>query len=141
MRMANKFNFKPVESKAQQFKKDIPDKLNKQALKFFRDSFSRSGWTDDSFSPWQKRKRNYPHKILLKSGGLKRSIHNTVKTFEKVVIISDLPYSAIHNEGLMGRAFGKYPFKMPKRQFMGDSTKLRKEQQKLVLDTFAKIFN
>jgi len=139
--MANKFNFKSVDDKSKQFKKDIPTKLNAQALKFFRDSFSKSGWTDDSYSPWQKRKRNYPHKILLKSGSLKRSIHNTVKTFEKIVIISDLPYSAIHNEGLMGRAFGKYPFKMPKRQFMGDSTKLRKEQQQLVLDTFAKIFN
>lgn len=139
--MESKFNFKSVENKSKQFKKDIPDKLNQQALKFFRDSFSKSGWTNESYSPWQKRKRNYPHKILLKSGDLKRSIHNTVKTFEKVVIISDLPYSAIHNEGLMGRAFGKYSFKMPKRQFMGDSTKLRKEQQKLVLDTFAKIFN
>jgi phage gpG-like protein len=139
--MTNKFNFKTVDDKSKQFKKDIPNKLNQQALKFFRDSFSKSGWTDDSYSPWQKRKRNYPHKILLKSGDLKRSIHNTVKTFEKIVIISDMPYSAIHNEGLMGRAFGKYSFKMPKRQFMGDSTTLRKEQQKLVLDTFAKIFN
>jgi len=139
--MTNKFNFKTVDDKSKQFKKDIPNKLNQQALKFFRDSFSKSGWTDDSYSPWQKRKRNYPHKILLKSGNLKRSIHNTVKTFEKIIIISDMPYSAIHNEGLMGRAFGKYSFKMPKRQFMGDSGKLRKEQQKLVLDTFAKIFN
>lgn len=139
--MANKFNFKTVDNKAKQFKKEIPDKLNKQAIRFFKYTFTESGWTDDSYSPWQKRKRNYPHKILLKSGSLKRSIHNSLKTFEKIIIISNLPYSAIHNEGLMGNAFGKYPFRMPKRQFMGDSTTLRKEQQKLVLDTFAKIFN
>ncbi|MDR1846744.1 MAG: hypothetical protein LBR17_01320, partial [Bacteroidales bacterium] len=42
-------------------------------------------------------------------------------------IVSNLPYSAVHNEGGQAKVFGKYSFTMPKRQFMGNSERLQND--------------
>jgi phage gpG-like protein len=44
-----------------------------------------------------------------------------------VVIISDKPHSAIHNEGGTIKVFGKHPAKLPKRQFIGESKELNEK--------------
>ena len=41
-----------------------------------------------------------------------------------VAIISDLPYSKVHNEGGTIKVFGKHPARLPKRQFIGESKEL-----------------
>lgn len=43
----------------------------------------------------------------------------------KVVLISDRPYSKIHNEGGKIKVFGKATARMPQRQFMGESQAMR----------------
>lgn len=60
------------------------------------------------------------------TGDLRDSIDYKI-TPTGVVVFSDLPYARIHNEGGYARRFGKKPFRMPKRQFMGDSPKLRQK--------------
>jgi phage gpG-like protein len=96
----------------------------------------------------QKRRGN--RAILTKSGALKRSIKMAVRGFS-IIIYSDVPYAQIHNEGgtITGTANVKahkrrmrvgrkskvvdvkaHPrkvnIKIPKRQFMGESSLLEK---------------
>jgi len=79
---------------------------------------------------------------LVKSGDLRRSIRfDTVnKANLSVRIASDLPYAKIHNDGLTGRAWGKAPFKMPKRQFIGDSWNLNEKVKKILITNIDKGF-
>lgn len=105
---------------------------------------------------------------LVRSGALKRSVRIIRASASEVVIGSDVPYAKIHNEGGMinqqvtakQRAFfwAKYKatknemykrmalaasleIKMPQRQFMGDSTDLRKEVNQHIFKELKKIFN
>ena len=129
-------------------KKTLPTILGNMALNHFIKSFDDSGFTDYTLNKWRPRKRQGRGKkgrvksvgsraLLVKSGRLKRSIKLKNKTFSLIKISSSLPYSEIHNEGLMGKAWGKHSFKMPKRQFIGDSEKLRKQ----ILNEIEKTFN
>lgn len=100
--------------------------LTKVAAKHFDSSFVNEGFTYNSLMKWRERKRpdRYKHKILQKSGKLRRSIKSkvfTTKNGYEIRFKSNLPYAAIHNEGLNGLAWGRHSFKMPKRQFMGYS--------------------
>jgi phage gpG-like protein len=107
-----------------------------EAKNHFVKSFRNQGFTDASLEAWKKRKRsNYRTKggklvddttraTLVKSGALRRSIKVLNKNYNSITLGSSLPYAQIHNDGLMGRAWGKHSFKMPKRQFIGESRKL-----------------
>lgn len=63
---------------------------------------------------------NADAKILLQTMNLYNGV--TYKVAGKSIFVGVdkgiIPYAAIHNEGLPGKAFGKYSFQMPKRQFM-----------------------
>jgi len=105
-----------------------------QSENHFKKSFRDGGFTDTTLRPWTPRKRpsradknarGRSRAILVQSGALRRSIVKTRLNGFKYKITSDLPYSAIHNEGLPGLAWGKHTFKMPKRQFIGVSRVLR----------------
>lgn len=118
------------------------------AKNHFTKSFRDGGFTDESFTPWKKRENkvdnykrgkrgesgirslNVGRGILIGKGTglLRKSISFRKKGKWSVVInTGNLPYAKIHNEGGMGKAFGKYPFKMPKRQFIGYSGKLNRQ--------------
>ncbi|MDR1848325.1 MAG: virion morphogenesis protein, partial [Bacteroidales bacterium] len=56
-------------------------------------------------------------------------------------IVSNLPYSAVHNEGGQAKVFGKYSFTMPKRQFMGESRELNNKIVKQLDEDITKILN
>lgn len=104
----------------------LPTILANECVNFFKGSFKRQGWLDSGIMPWKPRKKSDPGRaILVKSGDLRKSVFVEAATWKTVRISSNLPYSAIHNEGGMGKAFGKHSFQMPKRKFMGDSKKLR----------------
>lgn len=49
------------------------------------------------------------------------------KAGNQVIVFSNLEYARVHNEGEAAKVFGKKSFKMPKRQFMGDSQKLKEK--------------
>lgn len=106
--------------------RSLPVIVAETAKNFFQDSFRNQGFTDSGLKKWKKRKGNTdPGRGVLigkGSGTLRNSIRVKTATMKKILITSDLKYSAVHNYGLKtGRGKG---FTMPKRQFMGKSKKL-----------------
>lgn len=118
---------------------DMRSKMKKEALNHTAKAFNDEGWTNNTLIKWKplKRKRERPYtnnKILNKTGSLKNSIKarsNSNRSEYSVTIYSNKVYADIHNWGQRGKAFGKYPFKMPKRQFMGYSKVLDKKLQRI----------
>jgi len=114
-------------------------------LKGFRHN---GGQTNASKGGWKPRKRPYHYEkiggkwrrksdigknILVQSGTLRRSITvKRVTSREAIIGTEGVKYAKIHNEGLMGSAFGKYPFKMPKREFIGRSTILENKIKRII---------
>jgi phage gpG-like protein len=134
----------------------------KLAATHFTKSFSDGGFTDESFSPWKKRKRGIDtykrgrrgesgvrslgidRGILIGKGGagrLSRSIRSKRFGSLSAKIYTDVPYARIHNDGLMGKAWGKHSFKMPKRQFIGYSGKLNRQIIAFIDKNIKKQFN
>lgn len=106
--------------------KSLPVLVGNEAKNFFQDSFRNQGFTDSGLKKWKKRKGNTdPGRGVLigkGTGTLRNSIRVKTATMKKILITSDLKYSAVHNYGLKtGRGKG---FTMTKRQFMGKSKKL-----------------
>lgn len=54
------------------------------------------------------------------------------KTTKGIVVYSDKKYARIHNEGGTIKVFGKTSATMPKRQFIGKSSKLEKRLQRVL---------
>ena len=84
--------------------RDLPLFIGTEAVRFFKDTFNKQGWTGDSgIKKWKARnpkaKRNKGRKILTNTGALKRSIRITQKTATSVTVGTNLPYAQIHNEG------------------------------------------
>lgn len=97
------------------------------------DTYRHAGTDEKQGKTFRVKRENFVRsvkrsKILIKTGDLKKSIKTSLRN-NVATLTSSLPYSAIHNEGLMGKAWGKYPFQMPKRQFMGNSKSLEKRSQ------------
>lgn len=111
----------------------------------FVKSFRNQGFEDSSVVKWQPRKREDRSRggfraILVKTGALRRSIRKTRLGKYGVTLLSDLPYAKIHNEGGEGLAWGKYRFKMPKRQFMGYSRVMNSRIERMINRTVKKVF-
>ena len=88
-------------------KKILPRIIAQEAVNFFKDRFREQGWKYTTLKSWKKRKSN-PRKrtgrgTLIDSGKLRNAIHAEKETFKKVVIVNDMPYAAVHNEGFHGR--------------------------------------
>lgn len=115
--------------------KSLKDEVKDMAVKHFTKSFDLEGFNDSPVKKWKplKRKRSQPYtnnKILTKTGKLKNSLRGRSYAGSRVWwvdIYSNVEYANVHNEGLRsGRGRG---FKMPKRQFMGNSRLLDKKIQ------------
>ena len=92
--------------------RDLPMFIGTEAVRFFKDTFNKQGWTGDSgIKKWKARnpkaKRNKRRKILTNTGALKRSIRITQKTANSVTIGTNLPYAKVHNEGFRGVQYVK----------------------------------
>lgn len=71
-----------------------------EAVKFFKGSFVKGGFTDSSFNPWPKSK--YPmagKRTLYKRGTLMHSIRRMEDSNSVIVVGTDLEQGKIHNEG------------------------------------------
>jgi len=141
--MANKFNFDKVIANLQRTKRDLPVKLANETKNYFLSSWNKQGFDGQK---WQEVERRKPGTVAYMrakpsertrailvgkgSGRLRRDVANSLRaaTFEKIIFRVENPYAQIHNEGGMGRAFGKHSFKMPKRQFIGQTNELRNKQ-------------
>ena len=131
-------------------KRTLPIILGNQAKNFFLDSFRRMGFTDFNLKRWIPRRKRLgkgrtsstltESATLVKTGTLRRSIRVSPSTFRLTKIFTNLRYAAIHNFGLRGLAFGKNPFKMPERKFIGNSRVLERKLEQRILKEVNKVF-
>lgn len=101
--------------KEQSFKKEQYQGQNKKKWEPRKDE--KADYTKKGNYKRRSRRRG----ILKDSGDLEQSEQATIDRSGKEISVSigsDLIYAPIHNEGLMGKAWGKHPFKMPQRQSM-----------------------
>ena len=137
--MASKWGLKEKLAELQRMKSTLPTKLANEAKNHFLQSFRDGGFTDRNLSKWKPRKVNAKNNIgrgiLIKTGNLRRSVKVRSVSWNKVIIGSyGLDYAATHNYGLNVRGF-----KMPKRQFIGNSVQLENRMKKMVNSDFCKI--
>jgi phage gpG-like protein len=139
---------------------EIPRRAGKAGVDYFRESFVTESFDGvkwpavkrrDPGSKWygfQYKGKGSPRfsaaatrrRVLTGSTGeLGDSINYIVRPFA-TIFRSDKPYAKVHNEGLMAKVFGKHPFKMKKRQFMGPAKQLDKKVDKIVDDAIDRAF-
>jgi len=100
-----------------------------EAENMWAENFRMEGFTDLVFTAWQPRKKpETPQRALLvKTSTLKGHALKGRKVGDHIDFVFPLEYEKVHNEGLRaGRSNG---FKMPKRQFIGESAELNKRIQ------------
>ena len=125
----------------------LPIKVGVMAVKHFQDNFKKGGFVNDGLQKWQPSKRLLPEKKggdklnkTLLSG--RKHLYNSTRHFPdigEVLIINNVPYAAVHNEGLKaGRGKG---FTMPKRKFIGESKELNEKIEKLIETEIRKVLN
>jgi phage gpG-like protein len=121
-------------------KSEIPALLASNSENYFKRNFRNQSFDGQR---WTNRKngKDKGRGLLVKTGHLRNSIHRTVVGWRLIRIESDLPYSAIHNYGLTGMAFGKHKFKMPQRKFMGDAKDLRKQNLNIINNGVKKVMS
>jgi len=104
----------------------------------FKQNFIEGGFVNGGLQKWQPSKRlsstskkaDKKNKTLLSGRNhLYNSVLHVPAEYE-VRIINEVPYAAVHNEGLRaGRGKG---FTMPKRQFIGESQELTQKVNHLI---------
>jgi phage gpG-like protein len=142
--MADRFKFDLI---GEDIKKGSTNMMREIAMankNYFLQSFKRSGFDGHKWQEVQRRipgtkAYKYPAKkglrrrtrpILVGKGSLRRAVNSSLKsvTPNRIRFSVDLPYAAIHNEGLKMRNGGM----MPKRQFMGNSKEMDKTNKKII---------
>jgi phage gpG-like protein len=137
----NEFNFDRVLQNFEHMKREVPLKVANASVNYFTNTWKKQGFGSDSWQPRKKEtKKTQGKAILVGTGKLRKAVQGSLKlaTFEKIQLVVDLPYAAVHNYGLhAGRGAG---FEMPKRQFMGDNKELRELQIKTYKNAIDKIW-
>lgn len=129
IKQIGKFEFDQNQLNFQVFKKKVPNLIAANTVNHFQEGFKKGGYqTDASLSGWEKRKagaKRNTRAILVDAGILWRDVKKRVAKFGLIVVgtgSATNAYADRHNRGL----------NMPKREFIGDSKKLDKSNQKIV---------
>lgn len=105
----------------------IAAKMEARSLRCFQTESNPDGvkWkplSDTTIMRRRKGKRQGSDRILQDTSTLRNSIQGSGKGSAKAATIStNIKYAAIHNYGGPAKAWGKKPFQMPRREFMGMS--------------------
>jgi len=144
------FKFKFTKRLFASKKRSLPIILGNVAKNFFLATFRKGGFTDVGFKRWKQRRKRLGRgrtsptlkeaANLTLTGKLKRSIRVRPATFKLTRIFTNVVYAGIHNFGLQGLAFGKTSFKMPEREFIGNSRVLEKEMERRIFREIDKVF-
>lgn len=72
--------------------------------------------------------------ILFGSGSsnMQGSIYLHTATRGRVIVATDQEHAQVHNEGLKAKVFNRHTFTMPKRQFMGTSSRLNQRARQII---------
>ncbi len=151
---------KGMEQKARKALENAVVEVGNTAKNFFVENFRKQGFDDKTVEKWEARKKKERkgrgskksaaelgtvrsvkagRAILVKTGDLRRSIIRVPnRAALNVKIQTDLIYAKVHNDGLRaGRGKG---FKMPKRQFIGDSYNLNEKVKAVIVKRLDKVF-
>lgn len=127
--------------------KSLKDEVKVMSINHFKKSFEIEAFNDVNIRKWKPLKRERTrykgNKILTQTGKLKNSIRARTYVGKKIWWIeaySNVIYANIHNDGLIGKAWGKHSFKMPKRKFMGDSKLLDRKIQRRINYRLSQVF-
>ena len=122
--------------------REMTIKVARNSEKFFGDNWRRQGFLDSSLEAWrQRRRQDAGRAILVKSGALRRSVTIEVASKGYIRLGSNLPYSAIHNNGGQIQRQGKkgsYTITIPQRKYMGQSKILDTQNIKIIMDVSKK---
>ena len=135
MRKGN-WNIKGLQSQFNNFKNNIPVIIANVALNHFLEGFRKGGYqTDDSRSGWAGRKsrtrRNIGRALLVNTGALRNDILRREVNSKRIVIgTRNIAYASVHNEGTE---------RMPKREFLGNSTVLNNKITSIIKNKLSKI--
>ena len=139
--MAKRWDFGKVLRNYERAKRAIPNQVAKAAVKVFQDSFKMGKFNSRGGRAWKRRKKDTKsHPLMIRSGGLRRSITAVAVRFDLIRIKAMSRYSKVHNRGLNSKAYGKHPFKMPERQFMGESTVLQHRIKSIIKKQLKRVF-
>lgn len=144
----NKFNLDIVIRNVERTKRELPIILAKATQNEFVKNFTNEGFdgakwitpnrrilgTDEYKYPKTKGLSRRTKPTLTMSGVLRRATANSIReaTWDRIMLVVDLPYAKRHNEGLDG---------MPQRTFMGQTRDLTRLQTKIVNDYFNKVWH
>lgn len=139
----------------EEFKKGSTNLMREVAMankNYFINSFKTQSWDGKNWEevqrripgtraykyPKKKRLRRRTRPILVGKGSLRRAVNSSIKsvTPNRVRFQVDLPYAAIHNDGLRKKGGGL----MPKRQFMGTNKELDKLNRQIIQKHVNKAF-
>lgn len=109
----------------------FPVRAGEIAIDTFKENFRLGGFVDETLKPWQPAKRlsgqtgraaDSQYGTLLSGRNHLYESFETQESTASVSVINTAHYASVHNNGeRAGRGAG---FKMPKRQFMGESREL-----------------
>lgn len=110
----------------------VRDVIAVEAERIHAENFRAEAFIDEPVDKWPARKKSDKNKakraLLVKTGTMKGHALKGRTRQGAVEFVFPLEYEKVHNEGLQaGRGKG---FKMPKRQFVGESKVLTKRIQK-----------
>ena len=96
--------FKDFQQKVETSLKRFPRLAASVAQNFFLNSFRAQAWFGEYTEVWAKLKdkKEANRNILVKRATLKRSVRIKKADWNSIIIGSDLPYAAVHNEGYRG---------------------------------------
>ena len=136
-RIGRGFELNKSKQKFSFFKQTAPKIIANNSLNWFLEGFRKAGGqTDASRGGWEMRNprknetgRQRSNLIGKGTGALRRDLKVLKSVFGNIVLgTSNIPYAIRHNEGTTDR-FGR---KMPKREFIGHSKELNKQNIKLL---------
>ena len=126
--------------------RDLPDAVGVEAVNYYKSSFDNEAWEGNKWPDVKRRDPNSPwygFEYQAQTGGKKnfKPTRTTAKILHgeneelrkaityrkkpgKVIVSNEKSYATVHNNGETAKVFGKHSFKMPKRQFIGNSDKL-----------------
>lgn len=130
------------------------------AVNHFLENFDKEGFVDDGLQPWDDVKRRDEDSpwygfapqnkdrfsstraedpILKDTNELRDATDYEPRGNGEVAIINDKEYAQVHNEGGTAYIFGKTPFEMKKRQFIGHSSELDEKELEMLTDELDQI--
>ena len=129
------WKFKEFQREFNREVKVLPTIVGETARNHFLTSFTKlDGFNDRPFQSWPARKKkNGGRKLLVKTSRLKRGVRKK-SIPQGVRIFNNVKYAATHNFGLNVKKRGGGSFKMPQRQFIGESNVLNKRVFKVIFN-------